>query len=75
MNLYLVNGEEKLHPDNAPHRSHVAFAVSDAVARELVEKAYPHFQVAHVKMMKSFPGEEFPSHLCGSIEITPVKRS
>jgi hypothetical protein len=38
MNLYLVSGEEILHPDIAPYRAHIVLAVSEAVARELVEK-------------------------------------
>jgi hypothetical protein len=50
MRRYLVEGMEKLHPDLAPHRSHIAYAGSEAVARQLVERAHPQFQVTSVEL-------------------------
>ena len=70
MDLYLLNGEETLDPYIAPRRSHIALAVSEAEARELVEKEWPHFKVAKVELIKHFPGDEPKSHIVGQIALT-----
>ena len=70
MKLYLVDGKETLHPDLAPHRFHIAFASSEGVARQLVEKAFPQFQITNVELVKEFATDEVQPRLYGWIPIT-----
>jgi hypothetical protein len=72
MKLYLVTGEEGLNPDNSPYRTHIAFAPSEAVARILVERVHPDFKIANIECVKNYPGDGAPSHLVGSINVTPL---
>jgi hypothetical protein len=70
MYLYLVDGVEMLHPDLAPHRSHIAYAGSEAVARQLVEQAYPRFQITSVELLKEFASDAVRPRLYGWIPVT-----